>query len=40
MRRELARLELDLELGRIDEQEFEAREDELLERLERAREEA
>ena len=40
VRRELARLELDLELGKIDEPTFEAREDELLERLERARKEA
>jgi hypothetical protein len=39
VRRELARLELDLELGKIDERAFEEREDELLERLERAREE-
>ena len=37
-RKELARLELDLELGRIGEAEFEEREEELLERLERARE--
>ena len=40
VRRELARLELELELGKIDERTFEEREDELLERLERAREEA
>ena len=39
VRRELAQLELELELGRIGEQEFEEREDALLERLERAREE-
>ena len=38
VRRELGRLEMDLELGRISEPEFEKREDELLERLERARE--
>jgi hypothetical protein len=37
VRRELAQLELDLELGRIDEREFEQLEDALLERLERAR---
>ena len=36
-RRELARLEMELELGQIDERQFEQREDELLERLERAR---
>jgi hypothetical protein len=36
-RRELARLEMELELGQIDERQFEEREDELLERLERAR---
>jgi Gas vesicle protein G len=40
IRRELAQLEVELEFGRIDEQEFEEREDALLERLERAREEA
>ena len=40
VRRELGRLEMELELGRIDEPEFERREDELLERLERARKEA
>jgi hypothetical protein len=39
VRKELARLELDLELGRIGEREFEEREEQLLERLERAREE-
>ena len=38
VKRELGQLELDLELGRIDEPTFEAREDELLERLARARE--
>jgi hypothetical protein len=37
VRRELARLEMELELGQIDERDFEKREDELLERLERAR---
>jgi hypothetical protein len=40
VRRELAQLEVELEFGRISEQEFEEREDALLERLERAREEA
>jgi hypothetical protein len=39
VRNELARLELDLELGRIGEHEFEEREEQLLERLERARKE-
>ena len=34
VRRALARLEADLEMGRIGEDEFERREDELLERLE------
>jgi ADP-ribose pyrophosphatase YjhB (NUDIX family) len=34
VRRALAQLEADLEMGRIDEDEFERREDELLERLE------
>jgi hypothetical protein len=38
VRRELAQLEMDLELGRIDEREFEELEDRLLERLARARE--
>jgi hypothetical protein len=37
VRRELARLEMDLELGRIEESDFEALEDQLLDRLERAR---
>jgi hypothetical protein len=37
VRRELAQLEMELELGRIDEQEFEELEDRLLERLTRAR---
>jgi hypothetical protein len=37
-RRELAHLEMELELGRIDEQQFEEREDRLLERLAHARE--
>ena len=37
IKRELAQLEIDLELGRIDEATFEEREDELLERLERMR---
>jgi hypothetical protein len=36
-RRELAQLEMELELGSIDESEYERREEELLERLERAR---
>lgn len=36
-RRELARLEMELELGHIDVAEFEALEDALLEQLERAR---
>ncbi|MEA2448670.1 MAG: hypothetical protein QOG63_602 [Thermoleophilaceae bacterium] len=36
-RRELAQLEMELELGRIDEQEYEEREELLLERLARAR---
>jgi hypothetical protein len=40
VRRELARLELELELGRIGEREFEEQEELLLERLARAREEA
>ena len=35
-RRELAQLEMELELGRIDEAEFEQREEALLERIERA----
>jgi hypothetical protein len=39
VRRELARLELELELGRISEREFEEQEELLLERLARAREE-
>jgi hypothetical protein len=38
VRRELAQLEMELELGRIDEPRFEELEDELLERLARARE--
>ena len=38
VRRELAQLEMELELGRIDEPEFEELEDRLLERLARARE--
>jgi hypothetical protein len=38
VRRELAQLEMELELGRIGEKEFEEREDALLERLARARE--
>lgn len=33
IRRELGRLELDLELGKISEEEFERREDDLLEEL-------
>jgi hypothetical protein len=37
VRRELARLEMDLELGRIEESDFEMLEDQLLDRLERAR---
>lgn len=37
-RRELAALGMELDLGRIDEREFEEREDALLERLARARE--
>jgi hypothetical protein len=37
-RRELAHLEMELELGRIDEQQFEELEDRLLERLAHARE--
>lgn len=37
VRRELAQLELDFELGRMTEGEFEEREDQLLERLARAR---
>jgi Gas vesicle protein G len=36
-RSELARLEMELDMGRIGEREFEEREDELLERLARAR---
>jgi Gas vesicle protein G len=35
-RRELAQLEMELELGRIDEREYERREEGLLERIERA----
>jgi hypothetical protein len=38
VRRALAQLEMDLELGRIGEREFEELEDQLLERLTRARE--
>jgi DNA-binding transcriptional regulator PaaX len=38
VRTELARLEMELDLGQIDEQRFEELEDELLERLARARE--
>jgi hypothetical protein len=38
VRRELARLEMDLDAGHIDEQQFEELEDALLERLARARE--
>jgi hypothetical protein len=38
VRRELAQLEMQLDLGQIDEQQFEEREDALLERLARARE--
>jgi hypothetical protein len=38
VRRELAQLEMELELGRIDEPQFEELEDQLLERLSRARE--
>jgi hypothetical protein len=38
VRRELAQLEMELELGRIDEPRFEELEDRLLERLARARE--
>jgi hypothetical protein len=38
VRRELAQLEMELELGRIDEQQFEELEDRLLERLAQARE--
>ena len=38
VRRELAQLEMELELGRIDEPRFEELEDQLLERLARARE--
>ena len=37
VRRELAQLEMELESGRIGEQEFEEAEDRLLERLERSR---
>jgi hypothetical protein len=37
VRRELAQLEMELDLGRIDEQQFEELEDQLLERLARAR---
>jgi hypothetical protein len=37
VRRELARLEMELDAGHIDEQQFEELEDALLERLERAR---
>jgi hypothetical protein len=38
IRKELAQLEMELDLGQIDEQRFEEREDELLERLAQARE--
>ena len=38
VRRELAQLEMQLDLGQISEQDFEEREDALLERLARARE--
>jgi hypothetical protein len=38
VRRALTQLEMDLELGRIGEREFEELEDQLLERLTRARE--
>jgi hypothetical protein len=38
VRRELAQLEMELEMGRIDEPRFEELEDQLLERLARARE--
>jgi gas vesicle protein GvpG len=38
VRKELARLEMELDLGHIDEQRFEELEDELLERLAQARE--
>ena len=38
VRRELAQLEMQLDMGQISEQEFEQREDALLERLARARE--
>jgi len=38
IRSELARLEMQLDLGQIDEQRFEELEDELLERLTQARE--
>jgi Gas vesicle protein G len=37
VRRELARLEMELEAGRIGEEEYEQLEDQLLERLERSR---
>jgi hypothetical protein len=37
VRRELARLEMELEAGRLDEDEYEQLEDALLERLERSR---
>ena len=37
-RRELAALEMEFDMGRIDEREFEEREDALLERLAQARE--
>ena len=37
VRRELARLEMELEAGRIGEDEYEQLEDQLLERLERSR---
>jgi hypothetical protein len=39
VRRALSQLQLDFELGRIGEREFEEQEEQLLERLERAREE-
>ena len=37
VRRELARLEMELEAGRLGEEEYERLEDQLLERLERSR---
>jgi len=37
VRRELARLEMELEAGRLSEEEYEQLEDRLLERLERSR---